>query len=135
MGSVTTDSAGSASVTFPNFSLNPSLTYAFVAYAYLDGITGIGYYEHSSVGNQRIVPFLNPLSTQNVTLAHSDDIPNNSTTANTLYYNSSFIMESQNYALQQTSIGSSNSNGSVTSGSGKSSLFPFQWVLTPRVFL
>jgi hypothetical protein len=118
MGSITTNVSGSALVTFPNFSLNPSLTYAFVAYAYLDGISGIGYFEHSSVGNQRIVPFLNPLSTQNVTLAHSDDIPNNSTTANMLYYNSSFIMESQNYALQQASVGSSNSSGSVTSGTG-----------------
>ncbi len=118
MGSNITDMSGSTSVTFPNFSLNPNLTYAFVAYAYLDGITGIGYYEHSSLGNQIIVPFLNPLSTQNVTLAHSDDIPNNSTNSNALYYNSSFIMESQNYALQQTSIGSSNSSGSVTSGTG-----------------
>ncbi len=108
-GAIITNMAGSTSITFPNFSLNPNLTYAFIAYAYLDGITGIGYYEHSPVGNQRIEPFLNPLSTQNVTLAHSDDIPNNSSTPNTLYYNSSFIMESQSYTLQQTSIGSSNS--------------------------
>jgi hypothetical protein len=118
VGSNITDVTGSTSVTFPNFSLTPNQTYAFVAYAYLDGITGIGYYQHSPVGNQRIEPFLNPLSTQNVTLAHSDDIPNNSTTATTLYYNSSFILESQSYALQQTSIGSSNTFGSVTSGTG-----------------
>ena len=135
MGSVTTNMAGSASVTFPNFSLNPNLTYAFVAYAYLDGITGIGYYEHSPVGNQRIEPFLNPLSTQNVTLAHSDDIPNNSTTANTLYYNSSFILESQNYALQQTLIGSSNSIGSVTSGTGTEPISISMGSYTPGILV
>jgi hypothetical protein len=37
-----------------------------------------------------------------------------------LYYNSSFILEGQNYAFQQTSIASSNSIGSVTSGTGNS---------------
>lgn len=120
MGSKQTNGVGSVSVTFPNFSLNQNLTYAFVAYAYLDGITGVGYYEHSFVGNQRIMPFLNPLSTKSVTLAHSDDVPMNSTHADTLYYNSTFILESQNYAIQQTSIGSSSSFGNVTSGTGSS---------------
>jgi hypothetical protein len=118
-----TDSVGSASITFSNFSLNPNdpnLTYAFVAYAYLDGITGVGYYEHTPVGNQSIVPFLDPLSTLNVTLAHSDDIPSTSTHANTLYYNSTFILESQNYAIEQISLGSSNLFGNVTSGTGNS---------------
>ncbi len=117
-GTVKTNSVGSTSVTFSNFSPNPSLTYAFVAYAYLNGITGIGYYETSPVGTQSIVPFLDPLSTQNVTLANSADVPNTSTTANTLYYNTTFILESQNYAIQETSLGSSNPSGSVTSGSG-----------------
>lgn len=120
MGSKQTDGVGSVSVTFPNFSLNQNVTYAFVAYAYLDGITGVGYYEHSIVGNQRIMPFLNPLSTKNVTLAHSDDVPLDSTHADTLFYNSTFILESQNYAIQQTSIGSASSSGSVTSGTGNS---------------
>jgi hypothetical protein len=135
MGSKITDITGSTSVTFPTFSLNPNLTYAFVAYAYLDGITGIGYYEHSPIGTQRIDPFLNPLSTQNVTLAHSDDIPNDSTTANTMYYNSSFIMESQNYALQQTLIGSSNSIGTVTSGTGNSPVSISMGSYTPGILV
>jgi len=117
-GTVKTNSVGSASITFSNFSPNPNLTYAFVAYAYLDGITGIGYYEPSPVGNQSIVPFLDPLSTQSVTLAHSDDVPHTSTNANTLYYNTTFILESQNYAIQETSLGSSNPSGNVTSGTG-----------------
>ena len=116
-GTVETNSTGAASVTFSDFSLNPNLTYAFVAYAYLDGITGIGYYEPYPMGHQSIVPFLDPLFTQNVTLANSGDVPtfNN---ANTLYYNTTFILESQNYAIQETLLGSSNAYGSVTSGPG-----------------
>jgi hypothetical protein len=105
-------------ITFSNFTPNPNLTYVFVAYAYLDGIAGVGYYVPSPVGNQSIVPFLNPLSTENVTLAHNSDVPNTSSNANTLYYNTTFILESQNYAIQQTLLGSSNPSGSVTSGTG-----------------
>ena len=122
-GTVETNSVGSASIAFSNFSLNPNWTYAFVAYAYLDGITGIGYYEPQSspVGNQSsIVPFLDPLSTKDVTLANSYDVPPTSTKGNILYYNTTFILESQNYAIQETLLGSSNSSGSVTSGTGNS---------------
>jgi hypothetical protein len=134
-GTVETNSVGSASITFPNFSPNPNLTYAFVAYAYLDGVTGIGYYEPSPVGDQSIVPFLDPLSTLNVTLANSEDIPKTSTSANTLYFNTTFILESQNYAIQETSLGSSNPCGSVTSGQGK---LPFSFSMgsyTPGILV
>jgi hypothetical protein len=135
MGSTKTDSVGSATITFSNFSLNQNMTYAFVAYAYLDGITGVGYYSHSTVGNQSILPFLGSLSTQNVTFAHSDDIPTNSAYANTLYYNSTFILESQNYAIQETSIGSSNQFGSITSGAGNSPISISMGSYTPGILV
>jgi hypothetical protein len=105
----------------------------FVAYAYLDGITGVGYYEHSPVGNQSIVPFLGPLSTQNVTLAQSQDVPYTSVQNNTLYYNTTFILESQNYALQETSLGSSNSFGFVTSGTGNPNISISMGTFTPGI--
>ena len=134
-GTVKTNSVGSASVTFSNFSPNPNLTYAFVAYSYLDGITGIGYYEPSHVGAQSIVPFLDPLSTLNVTLANSADVPNTSTSINTLYYNTTFILESQNYAIQETSLGSSNPSGSVTSGPGNSPMTISMGSYTPGILV
>ncbi|MGD0644241.1 MAG: hypothetical protein ABSA75_04985 [Candidatus Bathyarchaeia archaeon] len=135
MQTVETNSVGSASVTFSSFSLNPNLTYAFIAYAYDDGITGVGYYQHPSVGNQSIVPFLGSLSTQSVTLAHSDDIPTNSTLANTLHYNTTFILESQNYAVQETPMGSSNAFGNVTSGTGYSPVSISMGSYTPGILV
>jgi len=51
-------------------------------------------------------------------LANSNDVPTTSPSASTLYYNSTFILESENYAFEQASIGGSASSGSVTSGSG-----------------
>jgi hypothetical protein len=133
MGSTKTDSVGSATITFSSFVLNQNMTYAFVAYAYLDGITGVGYYSHSTMGNQSILPFLGSLSTQNVTFAHGDDIPTTSAYANTLYYNSTFILESQNYAIQETSIGSSNQFGSITSGAGNSPISISMGSYTPGI--
>ncbi len=134
-GTVETNSVGSVSITFSNFSLNPNLTYAFVAYAYLDGITGIGYYEPSPVGTQSIVPFLDSLSTQSVTLANSNDVPNTSTNANTLYYNTTFILESQNYAIQETLLGSSNPYGNVTSGTGNPPISISMGSYTPGILV
>ncbi len=121
-GTVETNSLGSASVTFSDFSPNPNLTYAFVAYAYLDGVTGVGYYVPAPLGDQSIVPFINPLSTESVTLANSADVPDTSNTASALNYNATFILEGENYAIQETSLGSSNPSGSVTSGSGYPSI-------------
>jgi hypothetical protein len=121
MGTTQTNQVGSTpTITFSNFYPNSNLTYVFVALAYLDGITGIGYYVNPPEGSQSIVPFLDPSSTFNVTLANSNDVPTTSASNNALYYNSTFIFESENYAFEQTSIGSSNSFGSVTSGPGYS---------------
>jgi hypothetical protein len=117
-GTTQANGLGQASVSFPNFYPNPNLTFAFVSYAYLDGVTGVGYYVSTPVGKESIVPFLNPLSTLSVTLADSNDIPTTSSNVDTLSYNSTFILESQNYAFEQTYLGSSNASGSVTSGSG-----------------
>jgi len=118
MGKTQTNQLGTTSVTFSNFYPNPNLSYAFVACAYLDGISGIGYYVDTPVGKESIVPFLDPLSTLNITLANSNDVPVTSANADSLSYNSTFIFESGNYAFEQTSVGSSNSFGSVKSGSG-----------------
>jgi hypothetical protein len=120
MGTTQTDDFGQASASFANFYPGPNLTFAFVACAYLDGIMGIGYYENSPTGSQSIVPFLDPLSTLSVTLANSNDVPVTSRSVGTLFYNSTFIFESENYAFEQTSLGSSSSSGSVTSGPGYS---------------
>jgi hypothetical protein len=122
-GTFQTNPTGQATATFPTFSptSNSNLTYAFIAYAHLDGVTGIGCYEQSAIGSKRVIPFLTMLSAQNVTLAHSDDVPNTYLGfPSPLFYNSTFIMISQNYALQQTSLATSNSYGNVTSGGSHS---------------
>jgi hypothetical protein len=58
---VYTDQQGSASVDF-NVIVDDNLVYAFVAYAHLGGLCGVGYYEHNSDQSQYIIPFVDSLS-------------------------------------------------------------------------
>jgi hypothetical protein len=119
-GTFQTDLAGFANVTFPTFNLNSNLSYAFIAYAHLSGVSGIGYYGQPANGTKRVIPLFTVLSSQNVTLAHSDDVPITSGYSISLFYNSTFILADQNYAVQQTRLGTSNPFGNVTSGMGNS---------------
>jgi hypothetical protein len=111
-----TDSSGQIYQTIPG----SYSSFAFFACAYLDGISGIGYYVSPPVGSQYVVPFLSPLSTLNVNLANSNDVPVNSTKDTPLNYTSTFIFESENYAFEQTSIGGSSASGLLHSGRGYS---------------
>jgi hypothetical protein len=58
---VYTDEQGSASIEF-QVAIDENLTFAFVAYAHLGGLAGVGFYEHASYQNQCIIPFVESLS-------------------------------------------------------------------------
>ena len=110
-----TDAAGAVSVTFQNFTLNEHLTYAFVAYAHVGGVAGVGFYVPPS-GSPRVIPFADALSTKRVILAHSYDVPNNASFADTLAYNATFVFWNEYFGLQTMAL--ANSTGTVTSGTG-----------------
>jgi hypothetical protein len=114
-GTVYTDASGLATLQFA-FPVSSSLSYAFIAYAHLDGITGLGYYGRASSGNKYTVPFVDSLSAQRILVAHSDDVPNSSNSSNTVFYNSTFAFVNPNSGLQTTPLG----NSTVTSGIGNS---------------
>jgi hypothetical protein len=124
-GTVYTDEKGFASVDFP-IVMNSSLTYAFVAYAQVGGLTGVGFYAHASSGSQRVVPFVDSLSTQKVILAHSYDVPNTAVgLPDILAYNATFIFLNEDFEFQEMTL--AGSTGNVTSSSG----YPFGVVTLP----
>jgi hypothetical protein len=131
----TTSVSGQAYVSFNNFYPNQDSTFAFVAFVYLDGIAGIGYYVNSPVGSQSIIPFLDPLSTMSVTLANSNDVQLTSANAVSMNYNTTFIFESGNYAFEENSLASSYSSGSVTSGPGNSPVSLSMSSYTPGILV
>jgi hypothetical protein len=114
-GTVYTDAAGFVSVTFQNFTPNATLTYAFVAYAQVGSVAGVGFYVPSS-SNPRVIPFIDALSTKKVILAHSYDVPNTAVFADTLAYNATFVFWNEYFGLQTTAL--ANSTGNVMSGTG-----------------
>jgi hypothetical protein len=124
-GTVYTDAAGSVLVPFQNFTPNENLTYAFVAYAHVGGLTGVGFYAPPS-GNQRVVPFVDSLLTQKVILAHSYDVPNTSVgLPDNLAYNATFVFLNEDFNFQEMPL--ANSTGNVTSSAG----YPFGAITIP----
>jgi hypothetical protein len=112
-----TDAAGSVSVTFSNFTRTATLTYAFVAYAHVGGVAGVGFYAPPA-GSQRVVPFVDALSTQKIILAHSYDVLFTAG-SDTLAYNATFVSLNEDSEFQVMPL--ANSTGNVTPGVG----YPF----------
>lgn len=114
-GTVYTDKQGYASVTFPVV-FNENLTYAFIAYAHLGGLIGVGYYAPVSSQSPCVLPFVDSLSEKKVILAHSSDVPYTASSQEDLAYNAIFVFANENFELQTVSL--SNASGTVTSGAG-----------------
>ena len=74
-GAVTTDQQGMADVTFSAVT-DPNQVYAFIAYAHMDGLLGVGYHTRVSTTDQYIVPIVQDMASQKIALAHSYDINN-----------------------------------------------------------
>jgi hypothetical protein len=121
-GVVNTDSQGIApDLTFPSVT-DPNQVYAFIAYAHLNGLIGVGYHTRDSSTDQYIVPIVQNLSSQEVVLAHNYDIGSSVHQPSSLKYNATFVIMKQDYTISELSLGSENPClvGTVTSGIGNS---------------
>jgi hypothetical protein len=120
-GIVTTDQQGMAYVAPPNVT-DTNQVYAFIAYAHLDGIVGVGYFTHdTTTTDQYVVPIVQDMGSQVVALAHNYDLNNSGSAGFSLKYNATFVISTVDYTLSELSLGSSSSPGlvgTVTSGVG-----------------
>jgi hypothetical protein len=117
-GVVTADQLGNANVTFSAVT-NPNQVYAFIAYAHMDGLLGVGYHTRVSTTDQYIVPIVQDMASQEIALAHNYDINNTGQQGFTLRYNTTFIILKQDFTVSELSLeSSSNQSGIVTAGSG-----------------
>ncbi len=124
---VTTDQEGNANVTFSAVT-DPNQVYAFIAYAHMDGLEGVGYHTRVSAIDQYVVPIVQSMASQDVALANSYDINNTGPQGFNLKYNATFIILKQDYTVSELSLESvSNQSGTVSSGSGN----PFPLVSLP----
>jgi len=119
-GAVTTDQQGIVNVAFPNVT-DSNQVYAFIAYAHLAGVEGVGYYTHCTSTDQYVVPIVQDIGSQQTALAHSYDLNNSNPAPSSLKYNVTFVISKTDYTLSQLSLDSSSSTnivGIVTSGVG-----------------
>jgi hypothetical protein len=120
-GTTTTDETGIAQVLFPQVIDRDSQSYAFIAYSYLFGLKGMGYYVHvPQTFTKSVVPMVDSFSNQSILLAHSDSVGESEQPSgySQLSYNASFGILTDDYTLRQVTLDSATSTGNVTVGSG-----------------
>lgn len=105
-GAVATDQQGIANLSFPGVT-DPNQVYAFVAYAHMNGIEGVGYHTRVSSNSQYIVPIIENMTSQQVILAHNYDFDSSETMQSTLKYNATFVFSTEDYSLTTLSLGDS----------------------------
>jgi hypothetical protein len=119
-GKTTADQAGTKILTFSGVN-GESQSYAFVVYAYLDGLTGIGCYVNVPVSFAKsAVPMVDSFQSRTITIAHSESLNQSSVppSPSQLNYNATFFILGEDYTLRQIHLDSPNAQGKVVYGSG-----------------
>lgn len=94
-----------------------NIAYAAIIYATVGDLNGVGCIMKKTTTNESIVPFIVDFEAGKVLLAHSWDVHYYGSPVPAIFYNASFFLISENFALTQIEI--ENSTGKVTYGSGK----------------
>jgi len=123
-GTTQTDRQGSATLNFTEVD-DPNVSYAFIAYAHLGGLVGVGYHERVSSENQYVLPFVDNLPEGRVLIAHSYDVQDFGPPVAEVKYNASFVFLSEDFTLREMPL--ENSVGHVNYGDGS----PYEVVNIP----
>jgi hypothetical protein len=116
-GTVRANVQGSATVEFPEVT-DPNLSYAFVAYAHLGGLVGVGYNARVSSTDQYVVPLIGALQDQTILIAHNYDLNSSGPAGFSLKYNATFVLSAEDFTLREMPLASPTTVGTVTSGVG-----------------
>jgi hypothetical protein len=117
-GNTTTDEKGSVLLEFAEIK-DDKASYAFIAYAYLSGLMGVGYHERVTSDEQYIIPFIDDLASRRVLIAHSYDVHYFGPPNAELSYNATFVVLTEDFTLREMQIeNSSGKTGKVNYGVG-----------------
>ena len=118
-GTVSTSDTGSALLEFPEVD-DDEISYAFIAYAHLSGLVGVGYHERANSGQQYVLPFIDDLATRRVLIAHSYDVHYFGPPVAEISYNATFVLLTEDFTLREMPMDNSTGNvGKVVYGEGK----------------
>lgn len=124
-GTATTDDTGSTLLQFPEVT-STETSYAFIVYAYLSGLMGVGYRERVTSDKQYVIPFIDDLATRRVLIAHSYDVHYYGPPEAAIAYNATFVLLTEDFTLREMPLGTGKV-GIVNYGEGK----PYQNVTIP----
>ena len=117
-GNTTTDAKGSVLLEFAEVK-DDKVCYAFIAYAHLSGLMGVGYHERVTSDKQYIVPFIDDLALRRVLIAHSYDVHYFEPPNAALSYNATFVLLTEDFTLREMPMeNSTGKTGRVNYGVG-----------------
>jgi hypothetical protein len=111
-----TDQQGSLNLVFDDIT-DADTSYAFIAYARLAGLTGVGYRERVFSETEYVLPLIDSMDEARVLIAHSYDLDLFPHSASEIKYNASFVILSDDFHLRSIALEKNCSH--VTYGDGK----------------
>jgi len=102
-GTETTDNTGSVSISIGDVAADDS--YAFIAYARLSGLVGMGYHERTNDHEQYVVPFVDSFEEGRILLAHSYNVHEDETeTEATVFYTATYVLLTEDFTLREMPV-------------------------------
>jgi hypothetical protein len=116
-GTAIADETGSASIPIGVAADKP---YAFIAYVSMSGLVGMGYTIHHGEGDY-VVPFIDSFDDGKVLVAHSYAVDETSLPNSAVFYNSTFLLLTEDFTLREMPV--LTGQGKVVYGSGSDKEF------------
>jgi hypothetical protein len=117
-GTTYADDKGSALLEFAEVD-DDETSYAFIAYAHLSGLIGVGYHERVSSDQQYIIPFIENMEERKVLIAHSYDVHYFGPPVAELSYNATFVLLTEDFTLREMPLeNSTGKTGKINYGEG-----------------
>lgn len=100
-GNAQADASGSVTINIPNVAASDS--YAFIAYAHLGGLVGIGYIERTG-DSQYIVPFVDSIEEGQIQLAHSYNVHEDPNPESAVFLTATYVLLAEDFTLREMPI-------------------------------
>lgn len=114
-----TDDTGSAVINVTNVAADDA--YAFIAYAHMSGLVGIGYHERvtGDARTQYVLPLIDSFEDRRVLLAHSYNVHDFGPPSSSVFFNATFVLLTEDFTLREMPMENSTGNiGKVVYGLG-----------------
>jgi hypothetical protein len=112
-----TDDEGLAVVNIQN--VDADSAYAFIAYAHISGLVGIGYHERVTGYKEYVLPLIDSFEEKRVLLVHSYNVHDFGPPESAVFFNATFVLLTEDFTLREMPMDNSTGKlGKVVYGQG-----------------